>query len=272
MRYTILELRKLFSLPSYKYTFVLIALITSFFNVSPFFRKDTSGLSWANLFTDSFGIILFFTMIGMIIATAQFVYGEYTNRTVQMSLAAGVSRGTFIWGKAFAIIEGTYALVVINSLFSLVLAAFVTFILGEFDPTHLSFPHLIASLLLAPLKILPFMFFSFFMTIMLRASTFPIAFLLLYSTLGELLLTGLLARSSIKRVLDFLPGQIGQPIEAITTNGLSLYNNSAALERIARESSQYALTPQVAIAGITLYVVVLCILSYIFFRKQDLSR
>ena len=271
MKYALLDLKKLLFLPSYRYTAMVIVLILSFMNFLPLFR-GSEDLSWANMLTDSFGMILFLTSLGMIITTAQFISGEYINRTAQMNLASGISRAIFILGKAFAIIKATYLMVVITSFIAMILAIFVTLLLGKFDPADGSMFHIMLSLLLSPLKIMPFIFIAFFMTIVLRSSIFPVAFLMLYSTLGELLLTAMLNRTALQKMLYYLPGEIGTPIESITTNKISFVQNTAALERIARESGALPVSPTIGIIGVLLYIVVITLLSYMIFSRQDLSR
>lgn len=272
MKYFLLDLKKLLVLPSYRYSFILIGVIIAFMNAIPLFRNDTTDLSWANLFADSFGVILMISSIAMIIITAQFIAGEYLNRTVQMSLAGGVSRKTFIFGKCFALVKGTYILIIISSLFALLLAAGVSMLLGKFELDHLSFYHVLSSFIFSPLTILPFIMIAFFMTILIRTAVFPIAFLMIYSTIGELLLTAMLGNSRLAKMLDYLPGHIGEPIEAFTTSGISLYKNAAALERLARETGKFSLSPFESIGGIFMYIFIFSTLSFFIFKKQDLSR
>lgn len=272
MNYAVLDIKKLLQLPSYRYTLFLILFVLFFVNIGPIFANEKDTLSWANTFSDSFGVILFVANLGMIVVTAQFLANEYQNGTIQLSLATGVSRKTFIMGKAIALIVGTYILVLITALLAFIAASIIGMIVGSFHTNHMSFSHVGMSLLLTPLKLVPLMFVSFVITILLRSSIFSIASLMLYASLGELLITAMLGKTPLQKLLDYLPGNIGSPLDMITINKISLVNNAAILERIARESETLHVGPALAIAGITVYVLLLCFVAYTILRRQDLSR
>ncbi|MHB8842169.1 MAG: hypothetical protein ACYC56_10390 [Candidatus Aquicultor sp.] len=157
----------------------------------------------------------------------------------------------------------------IAALFSLLLAALSGILMGAFVVDNLSFAHFFLTLLLSPLKILPLMFLAFSLAVATRSSILPIAFMLFYTTPGELILASLVLPPPYK---DLLPGQIAKPIDTVTTFKMNLLLNTAGRERAARATADFIFSYWVAITAVLVFVVVMGLLSYMVCRKQDLSR
>ncbi len=268
-RYYCLDIKKLFRFPTFRFSVVLLLVIIGIADLLATVNADQSMFSWIDTFIGSFSAALFFGTLGMIVTAAHFVSSEYNNRTVQIAIATGTSRATFILGKSLSLVTGTYFLVSIAVLFSLLLAAFSGILMGPFTIQNLSLLHFLLTLLLSPLKILPIMFLTFFLAIATRSSILPIAFMLFYTTPGELILASLVLPSPYK---DLLPGQIAKPIDAITTFKMNLLLNTAGQERIARVTADFIFSYWVSISAVLAFVIAMGLLSYVVSRSQDLSR
>ncbi|HZD60637.1 MAG TPA: hypothetical protein VE439_09340 [Anaerolineae bacterium] len=263
------DIKRLSHFPTFRYAIILILIAVALTNILFASDADKATFSWIVTFTDSFNTALYFATLSLIVVAAHYAASEYQNRTVQLSIATGISRGVFIFSKVLALIAGAYSLVFIAGLSSLVISAAIASSMGTFTAKALSLSYFALTLLLSPLKTLPLMFLSFSLAIMARSLILPISLLMFYATLGEIALTSFVLPSPVK---DILPGQIAKPLDTITTFKINLAPNVATIERIATAKSGFEITYWASMEGVLAYVVVLTLCSYIVFRRQDLSR
>ena len=270
--YYSLEIKKLLYLPTYRYSLLVIAVLMALVSVIYIIGADPKTSSWAMNFTDTFEMMLLFGTVSMIVIAAQFASGEYTRRTVQLAIASGVSRQTYLFAKSVALIVGAFGMVAGLALVGLLLSTAVGLLTGTFVVGDLNLAAVLLALFLSPLKMLPLVFISFFLTVALRSSVFPMSLLIVYSVIGEILLIAIFGGWKYAWILNYFPQRISTPISLVTSDKFVLILNIAAIERNARALEGFNFGTLGAIGGVFIYVGILLGASYLIFVRQDLSR
>lgn len=250
-----LEIWKICRLPTYRWVILIVAGLLGLSALWSVYAQQRLGYQVTDGWFDMLTVTIAVGNLGLLVVAAQFISGEYSQRTLQLTLASGMSRRQYAFNKALALVAASYLLV--DGL--LIVITVLTVVLGllQGDTSFLMLPWgwLILGLLLLPLANAPLLLGAMWVTTVTRSNVVTIAVLMVYSTVGEFLLHLGLLRSPLAPAADYLPGKVGQDI---VTGVL--------------ETDSYLSAIILAVLGIVSYVCLFTLGSWWHLQRQDLSR
>lgn len=206
--------------------------------------------------------LLVIILVGAI--TAQ----EYPWRTLNLSVGHGISRGRVLIAKLLSFLTALAGWMLIMTVFVGVFTAFTGWqFQGSPDLSAVNFGHLGLSILRGMYALFPILALTFFFAVATRSAVTAIGIVVGYSLVVETLLvqlTGLLGGGLIARIMAFLPGMLMQGL--LRANDLG-----AGGSGIVMSGSGSILDPVSAAAAIAVYGVFFLGLSFMIFKRQDLS-
>ncbi len=227
------------------------------------------SLTWPTGLTGSIGIAAGPNLGGilMIVLVGALVAQEYTWSTLQLWLSRGIPRSVFL-GAKFASLLVPAILLVLTALLvgGLISAVISVHLLGALPFDQVDWGQLGREALVICYSLLPYAAMTFFLAVMSRSSVVSIGGGLAYTLLFEgiaLQLIGSLG-GILGEIGRYLPGGLARGLLA-TDAGISVEIGDAPAAVVTY------FEPGIAAIGIALYVLVFISLSWLIFRRQDLT-
>jgi ABC-type transport system involved in multi-copper enzyme maturation permease subunit len=207
------------------------------------------------------GGILMIVLVGALVAQ------EYTWSTLQLWLSRGVPRPVFL-GAKFASLLVPAILLVLTALLvgGLISAVFSVHLLGELPFDQVDWGQLAREALQICYSLLPYAALTFFLAVISRSTVVSIGGGLAYTLLFEGIFLQLIGS------LGGILGDIGRYLPGGLARGLLATDAGITVE--IGDGSAAAMTylePGIAAIGIALYVLAFFSLSWLIFRRQDLT-
>jgi ABC-type transport system involved in multi-copper enzyme maturation permease subunit len=259
-------LNHLRSYPVVKYTFFLTSLIIIVVNILAILETD-NGESWVVGLSNSLQIANFFFTLSIILIVAQYISNQYSQKTINLLISRGISRSRYISTLMISFVIVGYIYWFLLLLLALILSITIAIIKQNLNINEINITALFNSLILIPLKVLPLIAISFFLTVVYKSPILTTATMYLYIIMGEFLAIVWLLQYKMKTIADSLPKSVGDSLDYISINALQI--NEQIIQNSQQSNSIH--TPFISILIIVIYLLIFTNLSSSIIKKQDLS-
>jgi ABC-type transport system involved in multi-copper enzyme maturation permease subunit len=198
----------------------------------------------------------------VIILVATVTAQEYVWRTVNLAVGSGVPRTRVLTAKLLSIFVALLGWMVILLLFAGALSAVIgSLIQGAPDFSAINFGHVGLSMIRGIYAQFPVIALTFFLALATRSTVTAIGIAAGYFVVFETLLVqmlSILGNGLVTRITSFLPGMLSM--------GLLQANEMEAVPA----GGSFLLAPDASAALIAVFTMILLVLSFLLFRRQDL--
>jgi len=269
-----MEMAKIFERKVFWIELSLLALVFILLNAFGYLdlalAKETQDMpvyTWPGALEMVLGIVINMGGILMIVLVGLVAAQEYSWRTMQLWLSHGVSRKLLIGVKALTLLIPVICTILAAVLLGGSLSALLSWLVqGTADVQSVDFGQLIFWCVTTAYTLLPYLALTFLVAIVSRSALVAVSLGLIYILVVEPLLHAIasVVKGTFAQVVLYLPASLGQ---VLLTPFFSPVDNVGSTA-----TSATLVSPALAAGCIGLYTLLLCVIAFWSFSRQNMTN